>query len=96
MFEPLLYLIYINDLPNNLISSTKRFSGDKPIFYIVHCVKQYCDNLNIDLTVVNNYNWAYRWKISSNRDPNKQVAEVIVGWFLKKNKDSQKMNLSII
>ena len=41
---PLLFIIYINDLPNNLIFSTKLFSDDTSIFSNVHSVKQSCDN----------------------------------------------------
>ena len=72
---PLLFLIYINDLPNNLISSTKLFADYTSIFSIVHSVKQSCDKLNIDLTVINN--WAYQWKMSFNPDPNKPAVEVV-------------------
>ena len=70
-----LFLIYINDLPNNLTSTTKRFADNTSMFSIVHSAKKSCDDLNFDLTVINN--WAYQWKMSFNPDPNKQAAEVI-------------------
>ena len=72
---PLLFVSYINDLHNKLFSSTKHYADDTKIFYIVHSVKQSCDNLNIDLTVINN--WADQWKMSFTADPNKQGVEVV-------------------
>ena len=32
---PLLFLIYINDLPENLVSNPKLFANDTPLFSII-------------------------------------------------------------
>ena len=72
---PLLFLIYINDLPDGLISNAKLFADDTSIFSVINDYTVSCDNLNSDLLKINN--WAYQWKMSFNPDPNKQAAEVI-------------------
>ena len=73
---PLLFLIYINDLPDNVTNSTvKMFADDTSIFSIVNCPKNSLLALNSDLKVIND--WALQWKMRFNPDPNKQANEVI-------------------
>ena len=72
---PLLFLIYINDLPDKLISVSKLFADDISIFSTVFDVNKSAEDLNKDLTTIND--WAYQWKMSFNPDPNKQATEVV-------------------
>ena len=44
---PLVFLIHINDLLNNLISNIKRFADDTSIFSIVN-------NINVSIEEINN------------------------------------------
>ena len=78
---PLLFLIYINDLPENFICEPKLFADDTSIFSTVFDITKSGEDLNQDLTTVTN--WAFQWKMSFNPDPNKQAAEVI---FSRKKK----------
>ena len=79
---PLLFLIYINDLSDNLTNNAKRFADDT-LFSVVHDVNTSAKKLNNDLQKVND--WAFQWKMSFNPDPNKQAQEVI---FSRKSKRS--------
>ena len=79
---PLLFLIYINDLSDNLTNNAKRFADDT-LFSVVHDVNTSAKKLNNDLKKVND--WAFQWKMSFNPDPNKQAQEVI---FSRKSKRS--------
>lgn len=72
---PLLFLIYINDLPDNLNSVAKLFADDTSIFSTVFDVTKSGEDLNVDLTTVEN--WAFQWRMAFNPDPNKQATEVI-------------------
>ena len=78
---PLLFLIYINDLPDNLVCRTKLFADDTSIFSTVYESTSSSVNLNKDLSTIKN--WAFQWKMAFNPDPNKQATEVI---FSRKRK----------
>ena len=78
---PLLFLIYINDLPENLISVAKLFADDTSIFSTVVDINKSTDDLNKDLSTINS--WALQWKMSFNPDPNKQATEVVFSRKLK-------------
>ena len=72
---PLLFLIYINDLPDGLNSNAKLFADDTSLFSTVFDVFESSEALNSDLVRIKD--WAFQWKMSFNPDPNKQAAEVI-------------------
>ena len=60
---PLLFPIYVNDLPNGLTSLCKIFADDKSK---IEPTK--------DLKLISQ--WAYQWKMLFNLDPTKQATEV--------------------
>ena len=61
---PLLFLIYINDLPENLISKSKLFADGTSIFSAVFDIKKSSEDFIRDLLTINN--WAFQWKMSFN------------------------------
>ena len=69
---PLLFLIYINDLSDDL---SKLFADDTSLFSIVRNINTSAAHLNNDLRKISN--WAFQWKMSFNPDPSKQAQEVI-------------------
>ena len=72
---PLLFLIYINDLYDDLSTNPKLFASDTFLFSIVHDINTSAAHLNNDLRKISN--WAFQWKMSFNPDPSKQAQEVI-------------------
>ena len=72
---PLLFLIYINDLPDNLQCNSKLFADDTSLFSTVKMPQRTANNLNNDLKEINK--WVFQWKMSFNPDPTKQAQEVI-------------------
>ena len=72
---PLLFLIYINDLPDGLNSIAKLFADDTSLFSIVQDPNESAKYLNLDLSVISQ--WAYQWKMLFNPDPKKSGHEVI-------------------
>ena len=66
---PLLFLVYINDLPNGLKSKAKLFADDTSLFTIVKDKNGSADVLNNDLLLISK--WAYDWKMLFNPDPKK-------------------------
>ena len=72
---PLLFLILINGLPNNLISNVKLFADDTSIFSIVNDINVSTEEINNDLKRISE--WAYQWKMMFNPDLTKQDQEVI-------------------
>ena len=78
---PLLFLIYINDLPDGITSISKIFADDTSVFSKILDVNESTKKLNLDLEKISE--WAFQWKMHFNPDPNKQANEVI---FSKKSK----------
>ena len=72
---PLLFLIYINDLPDNLVSVSKLFADDTSFFSTVFDLNKSRQDLETDLYSINN--WAFQWKMAFNLELNKQATEVI-------------------
>ena len=83
---PLFFLIYINDLSDNLITNPKLFADDTSLFSIVHDPNATANDLNNDLAKIND--WAYQWKMNFNPDPSKQAQEVIFSRKIKSQNHS--------
>ena len=55
---PLLFLVYLNDLPDNLFSEVKLFADDTSLFSTVFDSLTSRDDLNKDLSTISQ--WAYQ------------------------------------
>ena len=71
----LLFLIYVNDLPNDLKSKCKLFAYGTSLFSVVHDISNSASDINNDLTLISN--WAFQWKMSFNPDTSKQTQEIM-------------------
>ena len=71
---PLLFLIYINDLSENLVSNPKLFADDTSLFSVVKNVDASNIDLNNDLRKTGE--WAFQWKMNFNPDPMNQAQEL--------------------
>ena len=79
---PLLFLIYINDLTENIKSQMRLFADDSSIFTPVEDVTDTHEQLVKDLETVSR--WGHQWKMVFNPDITKQAIEVI--FSVKKKK----------
>ena len=79
---PLLFLIYINDLSNNLSSNCKLFADDTSLFSVVNNLHISATTLSQDLKAVTK--WAFQWKMIFNPDLSKQAQEVEFSRKIKK------------
>ena len=77
----LFFLIYINDLPDDLVSTVKLFADDTSLFS-VHDSNISAIELNNNLQKISD--WAYKWKMSFSPDLNKQAQELIFSRKLNK------------
>ena len=75
VLDPLLFLIYINDLETNIKSNIKFFADDTMLFSIVNDPLISAIDLNHDLNVIQQ--WAHQWKMEFNPDRTKQATEVL-------------------
>ena len=71
---PLFFLVYINDLTDNLKCNVKLFADDTSLFTIVHNPDQPASDMNHDLDIIKS--WAHNWRMIFNPDPTKQAVEV--------------------
>ena len=78
---PLLFLIYINDLPDGLSSNSKLFADDTSLFSVVHVINTPTTELNSDLKKIND--WAFQWKMTFNPDCSREAQEIIFSRKLK-------------
>ena len=72
---PLLFLIYINDLSDNIASNSKLFADDTSLFSVVKNANASNIDLNNDLKKIGE--WSLQWKMSFNPGPNKHAQELI-------------------
>ena len=72
---PLLFLVYINDLPESLTTSAKVFADDASLFSVVHDFAASAAFSNYYLLKM--YGYAYRWKMIFNPDTSKQAQEIV-------------------
>ena len=79
---PLLFLIYINDLTDNINSNIKLFADDSSLFIIVRTIEEAQALLTGDLNTITA--WASQWKMQFNPDITKQAIEVIFSSKYKK------------
>ena len=79
---PLLFLIYINDLTDNISSNMRLFADDSSLFIKVRNIQDTQEQLTDDLDKITN--WAWQWKMEFNPDINKQAIEVIFSHKKKK------------
>ena len=66
---PLLFLIYINDLPDGINSLCKIFADDTSLLSKVYDIHKSASKPNDDLEKISY--WAYQWKMQFNPDPTK-------------------------
>ena len=86
ILDPLHFLIYNNDLPNELKSNAKLFADDTSLFTLVKDKNESTSILN-DILLISK--WAYNWKMFFNPDPTKPAHELI---FSKKNKSTPNLS----
>ena len=79
--SPLLFLVYINDLPDNIKSEMRLYADDSFLFTKVEGIEHTQEKIEEDLVAIGR--WAYQWKMVFNLDITKQAVEII---FSVKNK----------
>ena len=75
------FLVYINNLPENILANMKLFADDSSLFNRVSDVNITQSLLENDLTTIQN--WAHQWKMVFNPDITKHAIEIV---FSVKNK----------
>ena len=92
---PLFFLMFINDLSDNLVLNPNLFADDTSLFSVVQDITLSANNLNDDLKKIKK--WTFQWKRSFNPDPNKQAQKVIFSRKLNKpNHSSLNFNNTVV
>ena len=71
VLSPLFFVVYINDLPNNITSDIKLFADDTSLFSVVYNVNRTAAELNNDLERVRL--WAWQWKMHFNAEKTEEI-----------------------
>ena len=79
---PLLFIIYINDLTDNISSDMRLFADDSSLFTRVSVTEETQNKLVNDLRTISS--WAHQWKMLFNPNISKQAVEIV--FSTKKNK----------
>ena len=66
VLDPLLFLVYINDLESNNNSNIKFFTDDTMLFSVVQYSEKSATDLNHDLDMISQ--WVHQWKMEFNTD----------------------------
>ena len=69
------FLVYINDLTENLKCNVKPFADDTSLFTVVKNSSTAAEAMNHDLELIKQ--WAHDWRMSFNPDLQKQTVEII-------------------
>ena len=69
------FLLYINNLLDDLTSNLKLFPDDTSLFSVVQNINSRTTNLNSDLSKVSD--WVLQWNMNFKPDSNKQAQEII-------------------
>ena len=72
---PLLFLIYISDLANDIKSKCQLLADDTSLFSVVYDIDTSANDLNRDLEKISE--WAFQWKTKFNPGPTKQAQKII-------------------
>ena len=75
ILAPMLFLVYINDITEELSSGIKLFADDTSIFSVVHNPESTGQDLNRDLILIKN--WGFQWKMDFNPDPTKPAKSIL-------------------
>ena len=76
ILDPFLFLVYINDLPNELKYNAKLFADATSLLTIVKDKQESPDVLNYDPSLISK--WVFDWKMLSNPDTNKAAQKNII------------------
>ena len=68
---PLFFLLYTDDIPNNITSDVKLLADDTSFFPVVHNANRTAFELNSDLERVRL--WAWQWKMHFNAEKTEEV-----------------------
>ena len=72
---PLFFLVYINDLTEDLKCNVKLFADDTSLFTVAREPDEAANHMNHDLGLIRQ--WAQGWRMSCNPDPQKKAVEVL-------------------
>ena len=72
---PLLFLVHIDDLVDNISSDARLIADDTSLFTVIYYGYVTPEQLNRDLKI--NSDWAYQWKMQFNPNISKQAIQVI-------------------
>ena len=72
---PLLFLVFINDLPDNLICNPKLFADDVSLNAVMSHYTNSTENIENDLKLI--HDWSVKWKMVFNPDITKPAEEVL-------------------